>query len=221
MISNPPGRAASQRQHHTVTAGAADVDTLSQVIADAFFDLPPSRWLIPDEAARRRIFPRYFRIFVNHALANGVVHTTPDRTAAALWLPVTQNGPIPPVNYSTRLAAATGEWLDRFTAFDAALDLHHPAGIAHYHLAMLAVRPDRQGQRIGSALLHAYYHHHLDHAAGVPAYLEAASPRTRDLYLRHGYTDLGAPIHLPGGPAMYPMLREPGSRQQPSRPTRL
>ena len=216
MISNPPGRAASQRQHHTVTAGAADVDTLSQVIADAFSGLPPSRWLIPDETARRRIFPRYFRIFVNHALANGVVHTTADRTAAALWLPVTQDGPIPPVNYSTRLAAATGEWLDRFTAFDAALDLHHPAGIAHYHLAMLAVRPDRQGQRIGSALLHAY-HQMLD-GAGVPAYLEAASLRTRELHLRHGYADLGAPIQLPGGPAMYPMMREPGSPHHPSRP---
>ena len=217
-MSTPPSQEVPtpSRPNDVVTAGPGDVDTLSQVIADAFFDLPPSRWLIPDEAARRRIFPRYFQIFVNHALANGTVHTIPDRSAAALWLPVSPTGPAPPEGYSDQLAATTGEWLDRFTAFDAALDLHHPAGITHYHLAMLAVRPDRQGQRIGSALLHAY-HQMLD-GAGVPAYLEAASLRTRELYLRHGYADLGAPIQLPGGPAMYPMMREPGSPHHPSRP---
>jgi hypothetical protein len=30
-----------------------------------------------------------------------------------------------------------------------------------------------------------------------------------NLYLRHGYTDHGAPIRLPDGPPMYPMLRRP------------
>ena len=73
---------------NVVRADAADLDILSQVIADAFHDLAPSRWLIPDPAARREIFPGYFRILIEHAMANGVVHTTPDRTAAALWIPV-------------------------------------------------------------------------------------------------------------------------------------
>ena len=40
-----------------------------------------------DPAARREIFPGYFRIHVDQALTQGVVHTTPGRTAAALWLP--------------------------------------------------------------------------------------------------------------------------------------
>jgi len=35
---------------------------------------------------------------------------------------------------------------------------------------------------------------------GVPTYLDASSPRARDLYQRHGYTLLpGGPFRLPGG----------------------
>jgi hypothetical protein len=52
------------------------------------------------------------------------------------------------------------------------------------------------------------YHQILDHDLGAPAYLEASDRRTRQIYLRHGYTDHGPPIHLPGGPLMYPMWRQ-------------
>jgi GNAT superfamily N-acetyltransferase len=85
---------------------------------------------------------------------------------------------------------------------------HHPAGVPHQHLAILAVRPGRQGLGLGTALLNAR-HHDLDHD-GVPAYLEASSPRARDLYQRHGYTMRpGAAFRLPEGPLLWPMWREP------------
>jgi GNAT superfamily N-acetyltransferase len=207
----PAGRPAtpdSGLPGNVVPADAADLDTLSQVIAGAFHDLAPSRWLVPDPAARREIFPGYFRIYVEHALASGVVHTTPDRTAAALWIPVGEDGPAQPLDYDARLAVATSPWTARFLAFDAALDRHHPTGIPHHHLAMLAVSPGRQGQGTGTALLRAY-HAMLDHDARVPAYLEAADLRTRQIYLRNGYADQGPPIQLPDdGPQMYPMVRE-------------
>jgi GNAT superfamily N-acetyltransferase len=192
-----------------VRARDADVEILSRVIAEAFCDLPPSRWLIPDRSARREIFPGYFRIYVQNAMASGTVHTTTDRGAAALWLPVGADGASPPGGYDEQLAAATGPWIDRFRAFDATLDRHHPAGAAHHHLAVLAVRRDRQGQGTGSSLLRAY-HDLLDHH-GAPAYLEAATQRTSGLYLRHGYAlQPGAPFCLPdGGPPMWPMWREP------------
>ncbi|HEY5987467.1 MAG TPA: GNAT family N-acetyltransferase, partial [Streptosporangiaceae bacterium] len=189
-----------------VTAEAADLDALSEVIADAFHPLAPSQWLIPDDAARRDIFPAYFRIFVEHALAHGTVHTVPDRSAAALWFPVGPDGPVAPDRYAERLTTTTGPWAHRFRAFEAALDSRHPVGIPHQHLAMLAVHPSRQGHGIGTALLRAH-HHTLDHDARVQAYLEASDLRTRQLYLHEGYTDHGPPIRLPGGPRMYPMLR--------------
>jgi GNAT superfamily N-acetyltransferase len=204
--------AAGQTDQTVIRADPADLDVLSQVIADAFADLAPSRWLIADPAARRQIFPGYFRLYLERALADGIVHTTPHRTAAALWIPAGADPASPPDGYAPRLAAATSPWTSQFLAFDAALDHHHPAGIPHHHLALLAVRPDRQGQGTGTALLNAH-HAVLDHD-GVPAYLEASDLATRHVYLVHGYADHALPILLPGGPVMYPMWRQPRTRTE-------
>jgi GNAT superfamily N-acetyltransferase len=212
-----------------VTAGPADLDALSQVVSDAFFDLPPSRWLIDDPVARKEIFPGYFRLIIEQAMAAGVVQTTPDRTAAALWLPgggeeggdeggdegaatgAGENGAgedDAADGYPAALAALAGPWVGRFQAFDATLESSHP-GARHHYLALIGVAPQVQGQGQGTALLRAY-HEALDRDSREPAYLEAGSPRTRQIYLRHGYADLGPPIQLPdGGPQMYPMWREP------------
>ena len=215
----PPGAAAIG----IVPAGEADIEVLSQVIADAFFPLAPCQWLIGDEAARREIFPGYFRMYVEHAMADGLVHTTPGRDAAALWIPLGPQLPEPPDGYDEHLAEITGQWVERFVVFDGELDDHHLTGAEHHHLAILAVRPDRQGQGIGTALLDA--HHAVLDEQGMTAYLEASDERTRRIYLRHGYADHGTPIHLHGGllaggghlapgqpgegSRMYPMVRGP------------
>ena len=192
-----------------IRAEPGDAAVLSAVIAEAFFDLPPSRWLIGDESSRRKIFPAYFRILVEHALADGIVHTTPRREAAAVWMPAGEGALQPPHGYPERLRAVTMPWTGRFTEFDAALDSRHLAGVSHHYLALLAVWPDLQGRGIGAALLDAC-HRGLDDD-GVAAYLEASSQRNRRLYRRHGYADFGAPICLPGGPQMFPMVRQPSS----------
>jgi GNAT superfamily N-acetyltransferase len=190
-----------------VRADEADLEVLSLVIADAFHDLAPSRWLIADPDARRQVFPGYFRLYLKHAVASGIVHTNSDRTAAALWIPSGQDAPD---GYDIRLATVTNPWTSRFVAFDAALECHHPAGVSHQHLAILAVHPDQQGRGIGTALLHVG-HATLDDE-DMPSYLEASDPRNRRVYLSHGYTDYGPPIELPDGPRMYPMWRPPHVR---------
>jgi ribosomal protein S18 acetylase RimI-like enzyme len=199
-----------------IRAEPEDAGILSAVIAEAFFDLPPSRWLIRDEASRRQIFAPYFQIFVEHALAHGIVHTTPDRAAAALWIPASEEPPPLPDRYPELLREVTWPWTPRFTEFDAALDSRHPAGTVHHHLAMLGVWPGAQGRGIGTALLQA--HHHVLDQAGIPAYLEASSQRNRRLYQRHGYRDLdlGPPICLTDGPQMFPMIRQPHPAATPS-----
>jgi GNAT superfamily N-acetyltransferase len=207
------GPGAGEPRAQVIRADPADLDTLSQVVAEAFHDLAVSRWLIADPAARRKIFPGYFRVYVEHAMTHAVVQTTDDRAAVALWLPTDSGDPDPPADYDAQLRAATGSWIDRFLAFDAALEARHPVGIRHHYLALLAVRPDRQGRGTGTALLRSY-HAILDRDAGAPAYLEASDLHTRRIYLRHGYADHGPPIPLPGGPPMYPMWREgrPGAK---------
>lgn len=196
-----------------ICAAPADLDVLSDVIAVAFHDRAPSRWLIADPAARRAIFPGYFRLQVAYAMAAGLVHTTPGRDAVALWLPAGPGAVGPLAGYRQRLADATAPWTGRFAVFDQALEAHHPAGVLHQHLAVLAVRPGSQRRGTGTALLNAR-HRDLDRD-GTPAYLEASSPRARDLYLRHGYTlRPGAALRLPEGPLLWPMWREPRARIQ-------
>jgi GNAT superfamily N-acetyltransferase len=208
--NNQPPAATAQP---IVRAGEADIQVLSQVIAGAFFPLAPCQWLIPDQTARRDILPGYFAMYLQHAISDGLVHTTPGRDAAALWLPLGPQPPQPPDGYDELLPEVTGPWIERFVAFDAELDAHHLTGVEHHHLAILAVRPDRQGQGIGSALLDAY-HAVLDDKNTV-AYLEASDERTRRIYLHHNYVDYGTPIQLADGPHMFPMTR------RPSRPASL
>lgn len=190
-----------------VQAQPQDANVLSRVIASAFHGLAPSIWLIQDSHARARLFPGYFRLFVHEAMTRGYVYTTTARTAVALWLPVSRHAEKNVTDYDAGLVATTGIYVDRFRLFDELLAKHHPGSPDHDHLAILAVDSEHQHTGIGSALL-AAHHGRLD-ADDPPraAYLEASDEQTRQLYLRHGYTDVGEPIVLPAGPCMFPMLR--------------
>jgi GNAT superfamily N-acetyltransferase len=189
-----------------VLADDTCTDVLGQVITDAFFDLAACQWLIPDPAARRQVFPGYFRLRIEHALAHGIVLTTSDQAAVALWLPAGEEPAEPPGGYGERLAAVTGRWADRFGIYDPVLGRRHSSGLACHHLALLAVRPDRQGQGLGTALLRA--HHAALDRDGIAACLEAASIRSRRLYHAEGYEDRGGLI-FQAGAAMFPMVRWP------------
>ena len=54
-----------------------DADQLAHTIAQAFHDLAPCRWLVEDAHTRARIFPAYFRLYVELGLTSGTVLTTP------------------------------------------------------------------------------------------------------------------------------------------------
>lgn len=193
-----------------VAAESGDAWKLSTVVAAAFHPLAPCQWLIPHAIQRRVALPAYFRILVDHALTVGSIDTTPDCTAAALWLPVGSDGPEPPKRYEQRLKEAVGPHLERFEILDEQFEAHHPLGAEHQHLAILAVHPDHQRQGLGRALLE-HRHRQLDQTRS-PAYLEASDETNRAWYARHGYRDLDSPIRLPGGPEMFPMWRDPGGK---------
>jgi ribosomal protein S18 acetylase RimI-like enzyme len=186
-------------------ASLADQRVLAEVIAAAFTSLEAAHWLVTDPDHRQRVLAGQFELIVEHALHHGVVETTPDRTAAAVWLP----HPVPEIpGYRDRQAIVCGPYAERFQALDAAMERAHPDRPVHEHLALLAVVPARQRSGIGGKLLRNR-HLQLDQA-GIPAYLEASSSRTRAIYLRYGYWPCGKPFAPPGCAARFwPMLRLP------------
>lgn len=195
-----------------VPATGTDAPLVAGLIATAFHDLEAASWQIPDEQLRRAVFPAMFEDYVRYALGHGAVEMTEEMTAAAVW--TIEPGTVKPAPEapSGRLAAALGEAAVRVHAFDLALHEREPVGVPYEKLALLAVRPGHQCRGIGSALL-AYHLADLDSRL-VPAYLEASNKRSRALYQHFGFRDHGAPIQLPHGPAMYPMLRQPRGRDE-------
>ncbi|MET0423043.1 MAG: GNAT family N-acetyltransferase [Actinoplanes sp.] len=194
-----------------VVRNVAPVDTeeITDLVAAAMWDGPVARWLNADREVRRTESPRYFEIFVEHAVRYGEVYATADGdtgrlTGVALWFPMTAVIP-PPMDYEQRLKEVAGPSFDRACQLDAAIEAHHPMD-PHHYLAFLAVHPDAQSRGLGSALLDRH-HARLDEA-GLPAYLEANHPRNRDLYLRHGY-QVRSVIELPDGPPLWTMWRSP------------
>lgn len=189
-----------------VDATRRDAHPVAALIGTAFHSLDVAAWLVRDPIERSRVLYAHFRILVEHAFDYGAVHRVDDGEAVAVWL--RRDRPLPDIpDYRRRRWLACGRYTSRVKTLDAAFDRHHPDQ-PHHHLAFLAVHPDRQGHGLGTALL-AHYHGRLDRA-GMPAYLEASSRRSRDLYLRHGYRDRGMPIVLPDdGPRLWPMWRPP------------
>lgn len=185
-------------------ATEADAGHVAELVATAFAPLDAVAWLVPDADARPQIMTANFRIFVDHAIEHGHIDVIDEGPAAAVWFPRT--GPIPePADYDRRLAAACDPWTDRFRVLDSLFEENHPEE-PHHHLALLAVWPDAQSRGLGSALLR-WRHAELD-ATATPAYLEASSPQSRALYLRHGY-ESGEPFRLPDGTPFWPMWRPP------------
>jgi GNAT superfamily N-acetyltransferase len=190
-----------------IPAGAADAPVVAGLIATAFHGLEAACWQIPDERLRRAVFPAMLQDYIVHALEQGSVEVTADMTAAAVWTVETGAAKAAPAPPSGALAAALGDAATNVHLFDLALHEREPVGERFDKLALLAVRPGCQRKGLGSALL-AHHLADLD-ARLIPAYLEASSTGSRELYRRFAFRDYGEPITLPGGPMMYPMMREP------------
>jgi predicted N-acetyltransferase YhbS len=92
-------------------------------------------------------------------------------------------------------------------------DQRHPVD-PHWHLAFIAVHPDRQNNGLGSALL-KHLHNEMD-ATGVAQYLEAGDENSARLYSHHGYRNMNPfVVRLPDGTPLFRMWR-PGVRIAPA-----
>ena len=173
----------------------------------AFVTDPLVRWAWPDAHRYAMYWPRFVEAFGGRAFDHGTAHGLEDFLGVALWLPP---GVEPDAEAIMELMgeSLSGQTLADVNGLFEQMDELHPSE-DHWYLPLTGVDPPAQGRRLGSRL--------LEHALGIcdaadrlPAYLEATSPRSRNLYARLGFTDVGV-IQAGSSPQMWAMLREPAS----------
>ncbi|MGJ6964455.1 GNAT family N-acetyltransferase [Streptosporangium sp. G11] len=189
-------------------ADDADRQTVSDVLTEAFMNDPLVCWLFPDAGRRGRLQAHHYRPLLTHPAAEA--YLAGRHEGASIWLrlaagqtPYEEPLDTPDAGRET----VFGENGARLTALGQALAPRHPDRDPHLYLPCMGVVSGRQGTGLGSAMLR----HRLERAGadGLAAYLEASSPRSRALYQRHGFEDLGEPVRVADGPLLWPMWRPP------------
>lgn len=189
-------------------ASGADVPEVAETLAQAFFTDPVFTWWIPAEQRRKEILPAFFALAAAAFLPADEIYRDADGIAAAVWAPPGgQPSDEDMTELTPALAEATTEYADTLFEILEVLNAHHPTE-EHFYLFLLGTRPEWQSRGLGSALLRAV----LDGCDenGTPAYLEASSPRNRDLYARHGFA-VTEEVRVRDSPPFWCMWRAPAS----------
>jgi GNAT superfamily N-acetyltransferase len=201
--------AAAPRGQTVRKATLDDVPELAKALALAFDGDPPMQWFLPDPATRVERARRLFDVMLRRVhLARDHCYTTDDLAGGALWVPPGswRLGVVEQVALLPGMLRVFGRGLGRAQRGLSVMESGHPRE-RHFYLDSLGVVPERQGRGLGSALMRPVLER-CD-ADGVPAYLNAGSVRSRDLYRRHGFA-VTEEFSLPdGGPPLWRMWREP------------
>lgn len=210
MDPRPPDQPS--RIPEVVAATTADLATVADALAQAFWDDPVMAFILRDQATRGRRLEKLFEVLLRgHYLPLETVWTTPDHAGAALWAPPGHAIiPVPTIlRHLPGMLGALGTNTARALRSLNQVDRHHPKE-PHWYLGVLGTRPDRQGRGIGSALLGPVLGRCDEE--GIPAYLESSKHANLAFYARHGFRVTGE-IALPsGGPTVWPMWRDPAPR---------
>ncbi len=179
---------------------------IAQTLATAFQDDPGLSWVMPDPAARQRVFPRFFAISAEQSHRHGEVLASQDRHAAALWYPpgVVKDGVLTSLWDSLRLLGVFKTSLMRGLKVADEMYKRHPSPQPHYYLRYVGVAPEAQGKGLGGAIIRAGIVRAASEGCGV--LLETATPSNVAIYTRLGF-EVTAEWEVPdGGPKFWTMV---------------
>jgi GNAT superfamily N-acetyltransferase len=201
----------STREPWAVRAAGPDAwPAVAAALAEAFGTDPVWSWLLRDEATRRDRLERMFAVEARHvALPHG--HSVVGGAGQGAVLVLPPGAWRVPVSVQARhlpaYAKVFGRGLPRALGVLTRLERLHLRR-RHHYIAYVGVAASAQGRGLGDAMLRVV----LDTADrdGLPAYLEASSPRSAALYARLGFTPIREVRPL-GSPPIRLMVREPGA----------
>ena len=188
----------------------------SESLAAAFFDDPTSHFLLPREDSRDRWLRLIHGASLRHLLPEKHVQAVGgDPVAGIIGLVPPGRYPLPTSRFLRHifpvvLRVPTGGFAFgramRGLQAQAMIDRMHIKE-PHWYVALLGVRPDRQGEGLGRALLDPA----LEQADRdrLPTYLETSNERNLTFYGRFGF-EVQQEVNVPGGgPPVWTMLRRP------------
>jgi len=183
-------------------AATADEDRAIATLTTAFANDAVTRWFLRDALFYLTYWPQLAQLIAGEAFTSGTADEIDDHGGVALWLAPGVSSDDDAIGALAAEAIPESEQEDVF-AFMLQIAEYHPKE-PHWYLALLGVDPTKQSRGHGSALL-TYALDRCDRD-GLPAYLEASSPRNKALYERHGFVEVGV-IQAGTSPPMWPMLR--------------
>jgi ribosomal protein S18 acetylase RimI-like enzyme len=193
-VTVDPARAANRTGVSIERVDARHAAAAAATPGAAFLDDPLVRFIAPDETRRRQAGPWYLGIVVQYGLRWGEVWGTHDASAVAVWLPpdsgemrLGRTLRLGVARVPLRLGLSGSRRL--LQALSATEPFHRTVQGPHWYLVAVGTRADRRGQGLGSALVDVGTS--MADAAGLPCYLETATPTNIRFYLGHGFAVIG------------------------------
>jgi ribosomal protein S18 acetylase RimI-like enzyme len=193
---------------------ALDRHQLPQALAtlvQAFAFDPMATYFFPQAPERGIGLAHIFRMALRHGLRGGAVDAVHDGGGVAIWLRSERATMSLPrmirmglLAAALRVGYAATRRIMRFLQW---MEEQRQQSVAsrHWYLLNLAVRPELQGQGLGSILLRSG----LDRAQlqGVPCFLETTNPRNVPFYEKHGFRMIHEGHPPKGGPQVWSFLK--------------
>ena len=190
-----------------VQATATDRARVVETVVAAFAADPAFRFFFPDDATYPDLVGRFAGYLFDKRLPHGGAWVVDGGRSVALW--------DPPAGEAARdLAAVPAPVLPddaqaRLDTWDATVH-HLLPSEPHWYLGVLATDPAHAGQRWGRAVMAAGLGRAV--TAGLPAYLETATPANVEVYERSGWAVTGTAAV---GPVTVWVMRHPGGTSRP------
>jgi GNAT superfamily N-acetyltransferase len=191
------------------TARPADGDRVVDTIVAAFADDPAWRYFFG--AAYAGSAPHLATALFGLRIGSGAVWVADDGDAVAIWVPPTGAGTTDEEaarGWAACRSAIGEEAWKRVRAYDRAVDVVRTP-TPHWYLGVLAARPDRHGQGLGTMVMGEALQ--LADRAGVDCCLETSTADNRAFYQHRGFSEV-TPVHIPDGPPTWWMRRPAADR---------